>query len=176
MITILDTSALITLYKIDGVKHLSSMFEDVYIPLKVEKEFLEEKSDERFDFLLNCFEENIWFKKCQTYSDDIIDILKSNPKIDAGEREAIAQYKQLQMDLALEEGKINCIIDETVARKVAQNMDIQVNGTLYLMAKMHFNGLIDYFNQTQRLKQERRFGEKAIKAAFEKVKTELGIS
>lgn len=176
MITILDTSALITLYKIDGVKHLSSMFEDVYIPLKVEKEFLEEKSDERFDFLLNCFAENIWFKKCQTYSDDIIDLLKSNPKIDAGEREAIAQYKQLQMDLALEDGKINCIIDETEARKVAQNMDIKVNGTLYLMAKMHFNGFIDYHTETQRLKKDRRFKDSVINAAFEKVKNELGLN
>lgn len=176
MITILDTSALITLYKINGIQHLSSIFEDVYIPLKVEKEFLAEQSDERFNFLMNCFEENLWFKKCQTYQDDIIELLKSNPKIDPGEREAIAQYKQLQMDLEVEEGNINCIIDETEARKVAENMDIKINGTLYLMARMHFNGFINYHIETQRIKGERRFKDSIIKAAFEKVKIELGLN
>lgn len=170
MITILDTSALITFYKLDGIKFLNSIFHEVYIPLKVEKEFLEEKSDERFNFLLNCFDENAWLKKCQTYSDDIIEILKTDPKIDAGEREAIAQYKQLMIDLEVEEGKINCIIDESAARKVAINMDIKVNGTLYIMAIMHLNGFIDYHAETKRLKKERRFGENAIKDALDKAK------
>jgi len=171
MITILDTSALITLYKLNGIRFLNSIFQEVYIPLKVEKEFLEEKSDERLSFLLNCFDENTWLKKCQTYSDDIIEILKTNPKIDAGEREAIAQYKQLQVDLEIEDGKINCIIDEAAARKVAVNMDIKVNGTLYIMAIMHLNGFIDYHVETKRLKKERRFGEKAIKEALDKANT-----
>lgn len=171
MITILDTSALITFYKLDGIKFLNSIFQEVYIPLEVEKEFLEEKSDQRLRFLLNCFDENTWLKKCQTYSDDIIEILKTDPRIDAGEREAIAQYKQLQVDLGIEDGKINCIIDESAARKVAKYMDIKVNGTLYIMAIMHLNGFIDYHEETKRLKKERRFGDKVIRDALDEAKT-----
>jgi len=170
MITILDTSALITLYKINAVKHLNSIFNEVYIPLKVEKEFLAEKSSERFNFLLFSFEEHMWLKKCQTFNDETIDLLGSNRKLDPGEIEAIAQYKQLQMDLEIEDGKINCIIDESTARKVAQNMDIRVNGTLYLLALLDLNGFIDYYKETQRIKKERRYTDKIINEAFVKAK------
>ncbi len=170
MTTILDTSALITLYKINGVKYLNSLFNEVYIPLKVEREFLAENSSERFNFLLFSFEEHMWLKKCQTFNDETIDLLGSNRKLDPGEIETIAQYKQLQMDLKIEEGKINCILDESTARKVAQNMDIRVNGTLYLMALLDLNGFIDYHVETKRLKKERRFTEQIINEAYTKAK------
>lgn len=109
-------------------------------------------------------------KKCQTFNDETIDLLGSNRKLDPGEIETIAQYKQLQMDLKIEEGKINCILDESTARKVAQNMDIRVNGTLYLMALLDLNGFIDYHVETKRLKKEWRFTEKIINEAYTKAK------
>jgi predicted nucleic acid-binding protein len=175
MIAIIDTSALITLYMIDKVKNLNTMFSEVYVPLMVEKEFLKDDTNNRLSFLLNFYEENYWFKKCQTYQNDIIEILLTNKKIDDGEREAIAQYKRIQIDLAIEEGNISCVIDEREARKVAQNMDIKVNGTLYLLAKLHFEGFLDYSNETNLLKKGRRYSEKVIVDAFEKVKFELGL-
>ena len=63
MITIIDTSALITLYMIDKVKNLNSLFQEVYVPLMVEKEFLKDDTDRRLDFILKFYDENYWFKK-----------------------------------------------------------------------------------------------------------------
>jgi predicted nucleic acid-binding protein len=175
MITIIDTSALITLYMIDKVQNLHTIFREVYVPLMVEMEFLKDDTNERFKFLLNFYESNYWFKKCQTYHNDIIEILRTNKKIHDGEREAIAQYKRLQIDLLVEEGGISCVIDEKEARKVAQNMDIKVSGTLYLLARLHFEGFVNYHKETSRLKKARRYSDKIINEAFEKVKLELGL-
>lgn len=175
MITIIDTSALITLYIIDKVKNLHNLFGEVYVPLMVEKEFLKDETNERLHFLLNFYAENYWFKKCQAYHNDIIEILLTYKKIDDGEREAIAQYKRLEADLEIEAGNITCIIDEKEARKVAQNMDIKVNGTLYLLARLHFEGYLDYFTITKQLKEKRRYTDTIISSAFEKVKAELGL-
>lgn len=176
MIAIIDTSALITLYMIDKVKNLNTLFSEVYIPLMVEKEFLKDDSNNRLDFLLNFYEENYWFKKCQIYQNDIIAILLTNKKMDDGEREAIAQYKRIEIDLAIEEGRMSCIIDEKVARKVAQHMEVKVIGTLYLLARLHFEGFLDYPTEVNLLKKGRRYSEKNIEDAFEKVKFELGLN
>jgi predicted nucleic acid-binding protein len=175
MITIIDTSALITLYRIDKVKYLHQFFDEVYLPLMVEREFLQDETDERLNFLLNFYAENYWFKKCQSYHRDIMEILSTYKKIDDGEREAIAQYKRLEVDLAIEVGKITCIIDEKAARNVAKNMDVKINGTLYLLAKLHFEGYLDYFSVTYQLKTERRYTDAVILSAFKKVKEELGL-
>jgi predicted nucleic acid-binding protein len=176
MIAIIDTSALITLYMLDKVENLHIIFGEVYVPLMVEKEFLKDDTDERFKFLLNFYETNYWFKKCQAYHNDIIEILRTNKKIHDGEREAIAQYKRLQVDLLVEEGGISCLIDDKEARTVAQGMDIRVNGTLYFLARLHFEGFINYHKEINLLKEERRYSDKVIKEAFEKVKIELGLS
>jgi len=174
MITVIDTSALITLYHLNAIKFLNQIFNEVYIPITVEAQFLSVDADHRLNFLLNFYEENKWFKKCQTYHADLIAILATNKKIDEGEREAIAQYKQIQQDLGIEEGKITCILDEKIARGVAANMNIKLNGTLYLLARLH---LIGYFNyaEVEKIRIERRYSRRLIDAAMDKAKQELGL-
>lgn len=175
MISVIDTSVLITFYQLKSIHFLGYLFNEVYVPLTVEKQFLKKETEQRFDFLLKFYEENQWFKKCQTYQDDVIGLLLTDKNVDEGEREAIAQYKKIQSDLEIEEGRIHCIIDERYARAVAAGMNIEIKGTLYLLAKLHFLGHLDYFTIVRELRNTRRFSKKYIKAAFEKVKLEMGI-
>jgi predicted nucleic acid-binding protein len=173
VISIIDTSALITFYQLGIVRHFNNLFNEVYVPITVEGQFLKKDTDNKLAFLLPFYDENTWFKKCQTYESGVMNILATNRKIDEGEREAIAQYKQLQQDLEREEGTIVCVLDEKDGRKVARNMDIRVNGTLYLLARLSFMDLIDYHNTVDTVKVSRRFSEKAILDAYAKAKSDL---
>lgn len=175
MISIIDTSVLITFYQLNSIKQLNLLFNEVYIPITVEKQFLKVDQDDRLNFLLNFYEENKWFKKCQTYQSDTIALLGTERRIHEGEREAMAQYKQIQSDLKIEEGNIVCVIDERIARNVASKMDISLSGTLYLLAKLHLIGYFNYFEEIEKIKTERRFSKKLINEAMLKAKRDLGI-
>jgi predicted nucleic acid-binding protein len=174
MITVIDTSVLITFYHLNSIKYLNQIFNEVYVPITVEAQFLKVDSDNRLNFLLNFYEENKWFKKCQTYQSDIMAILATDRKIDEGEREAIAQYKQIQQDLKVEEGNITCTLDEKDARGVATNMNIRLNGTLYLLARLHLMGYFDYAD-IEKIRIDRRFSRKLIDAAMVKARQDLGL-
>jgi predicted nucleic acid-binding protein len=175
MISIIDTSVLITFHQLNSIKQLNLLFNEVYIPITVERQFLKVDTDNRLNFLLNFYEENKWFKKCQTYQSDTIALLSTEKKIHEGEREAMAQYKQIQSDLEVQEGNIVCVIDERNARKVAFRMDINLSGTLYLLAKLDLIGYLNYYEVVEKIKAERRFSEKLIDDAMKKAKHDLGI-
>ncbi len=168
MICVIDTSALITFYELGKMELLNQLFNEVYIPTTVEEQFLKENADEKLRFLLPFQDGNGWIKKCQTYSDDIIAILATEKKIDPGEREAMAQFKKLQVDLEIERGRITCVIDERDARKIALAMDVEVCGTLLLLARLHLLGFINYYETVQPIAKRRRFSKKVIDQAFEK--------
>lgn len=95
--------------------------------------------------------------------------------IDEGERETIAQYKSLEQAMKIEEGNLVCILDERIARKVAKNMDIRMNGTLYLLAQLDLIGHIQYAKVVGDLKVRRRFSPDAIKEAYGNAKMDRGI-
>ena len=175
MISVIDTSVLITFYQLNSIRYLNLLFNEVYVPLTVEEQFLKVDPDNRLNFLLLFYEENKWFKKCQTYQSDTIDLLSTEKKIHEGEREAIAQYKQIQSDLQVEEGNIVCVIDERIARNVAFRMDVNLSGTLYLLAKLHLIGYFDYYEEIKKISSERRFSKKLIDEAMIKAKYDLGI-
>ncbi|HRG07040.1 MAG TPA: hypothetical protein PLJ08_00570 [Cyclobacteriaceae bacterium] len=168
MICVIDTSALITFFELGKVELLNQLFNEVYIPVTVEEQFLKENTDEKLSFLLQFQDGNGWIKKCQTYRNDIISILNTEKKIDSGEREAIAQFKKLQEDLEIEEGRIICVIDERDARNIAQAMDVEVSGTLLLLARLHMLGFIDYYETVQPIAKRRRFSKRLIDQAFVK--------
>lgn len=168
MICVIDTSALITFYELGRIELLNQLFNKVYIPVAVESEFLKEDTDVKLNFLLPLQEGNGWIKKCQTYADDIIAILGTERNIDSGEREAIAQFKKLQEDLQIEQGRITCVIDERNARRVAQAMDVDVSGTLLLLARLHMLGFINYYETVLPIAKRRRFSKELIDQAFEK--------
>lgn len=175
MIAVIDTSALITFYLIDRISYLNLLYKKVLIPIEVESQFLKKDSDKKYEYLTRLYEENIWIEKCQTYHGDIFNILRSEPRIHEGEREALAQYKSIETDLIVDSARLVCVLDEYKARKVATNMQINITGTLYILARLHFNNVINYFDITENIKQERRFSDELIHAAYNKVQQELGI-
>ncbi|MFN8340639.1 MAG: hypothetical protein U0V64_03140 [Cyclobacteriaceae bacterium] len=174
MICVIDTSALITFYELKKISLLNQLFNEVYVPVTVEEQFLKEEADEKLEFILSIGEENSWIKKCQSYREDIIDILKTDNRIDPGEREAIAQFQKLKEDLKIEKGRIVCVIDEKNGRKVAESMDVELTGTLFLLARLHFLGFIDYTSTVLPIAKRRRFSNKNIEKAFAKARDFIG--
>lgn len=175
MISIIDTSALITFYQLDIIQLLNQLFNEVYIPDTVERQFLKRETDTRLRFLFSFYEENKWFRKCQTYEPAMMKILSTDKRIDEGEREAMAQYKRIQTDLGIEEGNIVCVIDERIGRRVAGNMDIKVMGTLYLLARLGILGMLDYHRIVGDIRLSRRFSKEYIDEAHRRAKEDFGI-
>lgn len=175
MISVIDTSVLITFYELNCLHLFNQLFNEVYIPVTVEQQFLKRDTDKRLAFLLTFYEENKWFKKCQSYEADMMQILSTMKNIDEGERETMAQYKSLEQAMKIVEGNLVCILDERIARKVAKNMDIRMNGTLYLLAQLDLIGHIQYAKVVEDLKVRRRFSLDAIKEAYGNAKMDRGI-
>lgn len=76
MISVIDTSVLITFYELNYLHLFNQLFNEVYIPATVEQQFLKRDTDKRLAFLLTFYEENKWFRKCQSYEADMMQILQ----------------------------------------------------------------------------------------------------
>ena len=172
MIAVIDTTVLITFYKAGKLNLLVNLYNEVYIPRQVEKEFLQIEPDARFNFLLPTYEQNTWLKACQTFDQFTLENLAIEPKMDKGESEVIAQLRQIQIDLKVGSEAAECLLDEKVARKVAQRMDLPVKGSLRLLARLHFLGYLDYRRTVDPIAKERRFTTELIQEAFKIAKEE----
>jgi len=157
-----DSSFLDSLYNIDALKYLASVFSEVRIPEQVEREFLSVKNtdrDKRLEYLLFNYERFLWLKKCNTYNNDDILILSSEPGMDQGEVEVIAQTKKLGLEVVDPAGLISGI-DEKRGREIAGKHSIPVMGVLKVLAIMHFQGFLKYFDSVTTLRKHRkRFSE-----------------
>lgn len=113
-----DSTCLIGLERIGKLDILPKLFEPVFIPNEVEKEFGVALS---------------WLKTETPKNLALVSSLKI--LVDDGEAEAIA--------LALEK---NCkiILDDKQARSVAKKLDLEVTGTIGMFIEAKQNGLIDF--------------------------------
>jgi uncharacterized protein len=123
--TISNTSVLIALAAIDQLDLLQNLFEEIYIPLAVKSEILDNTSS----IAVN---KSKWIKVHPVK--DYISVQLLNEELDIGESEAIILAREMNADIL--------IIDERVARRRASTLEIPTIGTLgvLLMAKEH--GLI----------------------------------
>lgn len=153
-ILVADTSPLISLIVIDKLSVLTDLYEEVYLPKKVWDELnahLEITAYSKDLLRLSYFVKNI---NTPFY----------NPKIDKGELEAIALYKQLGADFLL--------IDDKKAREVAEENNINCIGTLAILIKAKHNKLLPLLKPVfQDLLRNKRFYQKELLnniLAFEK--------
>lgn len=170
---ILDTSVLISLYTLDLVDKLYLLFNEVRIPVAVEREFLnrvDEERDTRFKFINEMYDKNqIWFKKCNEYGSDLVEIFLSS-KLDEGEAEVLAQNQALQ-------GSYITLIDERRARNVAKHKsNFRVHGTLYILANLDIKlQACDYYKCVEYLRKKikMRFKDKLVDEVYKSVREGL---
>ena len=176
---VLDNTALRCLYELDLLQHLKLLYHTVWIPRKVEAEFLSirdiEKQTARFAFLFQFYAANSsWFKPCQVYNEDDIDLFMSSlpqaqKRLHRGEVEAIVQQMRLPGVT------VELILDDWAARLFVQKRAVPFHGTLYLLAKMDICWRVcDYNQSVQRLIEDgQRFNEKTAQDVYAKVREEL---
>jgi uncharacterized protein len=144
-ILVADTSPLISLIVINKLSVLTDLYEEVYLPKEVWDEL------------------NVHLE-IATYREDLLRLsyfVKSvdtpfyNAKIDKGELEAIALYKQLNADFLL--------IDDKKAREVAEENNINCIGTLAILIKAKHNKLLPLLQPVfQDLLRNKRFYQKEL--------------
>ncbi|GHV79037.1 hypothetical protein AGMMS49944_08280 [Spirochaetia bacterium] len=125
MIVVADTGSLISLAIIDKLSLLECIYGEVYIPEAV------------WDELMKCADEfNI--PKIMSYREKTKKITIKNKHqqvIDKGESEAITLYQEINADYLL--------IDDKIARKIAELDSVVCIGTLGVLTKAKENKLID---------------------------------
>ncbi len=115
---IIDTSVLIALEKLNLLSLLCNVYDEVWVPEAVKKEFGE--------IMLPC----VIIKKSQS---NLIQLLGKDLNLGKGEAEVIS---------LAHENKTKVLIDDLKARKIAINLQIQVSGTVGFLVKAYQLNLI----------------------------------
>ena len=113
-----DSTCLIALDRIGQLTLLKQLFEQIYVPTAVHREFGKKVN---------------WIKVTSVHNPIAIKTLMI--QIDAGESEVIA--------LALEMQDCVAILDDKKARRIAQDIGLKITGTVGLLLKAKKDGLID---------------------------------
>lgn len=175
---IIDTSVLLTLYELGFIENLNLFFTEVRIPREVESEFFKSNAvsssqDDKLKWLTEIYKKHkTWFKACNEYSDDLVKLYLTEPKIDKGEAEAFAQHQAL--------GSVHTVlIDEKEGRKLAQRKKIQHNGVLSLIARLDLQLQICDYRTTVALLMELgigRYTPEIVDRVYQTIKEELGVN
>lgn len=170
---ILDTSALIALHALDALSKINLLFQEGYVPRKVEAEFLTthsrespEESIQRFTFIEEHYAIcTTWLMRCQEYSQDTIDRHLLVRHIGLGEAEVFAQHEELAQAQPQERW---LIIDDRKARLYAKTqLNADVRGVVRLVAELVLRGgLTDYNTSVEAL---RRRGFKVSKTIAQQI-------
>ena len=131
MIVVSDSTPLITLMKAEQLEILRGLFGDVLIPDAVFREVTtNEKFKDEADLIRNCA-----FIKVVSVGDvERVNMLQRATGLDRGESEAIVYADENNADILL--------IDEEAGRKVAQNMNLPISGSIGVLVKAVQIGLI----------------------------------
>ena len=175
---ILDTSVLLTLFVLGITENLHLLFTEVRIPREVEREFFKSKAidadeNERYNFLASVYEKHkTWFKACNEYESDLVDLYLTEKKIDKGEAEVFAQYQALGSHHTV-------LIDEKEGRRIAKNKSIQHQGVLSVIAKFDILLQLCDYKTTVALLIELgvgRYKPALIDEVYYRLKTQLGLN
>jgi predicted nucleic acid-binding protein len=122
MIVISDTTPLISLMKIGQLNLVYRMFGEIQIPEAVFKELV---SNKRFSEESRQIRESSFIKTVQVMDVKAVDLLRRSTGLDIGESEAIILSDSMKANLLL--------MDEVRGRSVAQQMGIQLMGTVGML-------------------------------------------
>jgi predicted nucleic acid-binding protein len=93
--------------------------------------------------------------------------------MDPGEVEVIAQTKKLGLEVVDPAGLISGI-DEKRGREIAGKNSIPVMGVLKVLAIMHFQGFLKYFDSVTTLrKHKKRFSDSIIQKVYKETEAEF---
>lgn len=160
MIVVSDTTPLITLIKAEKLDILHDLFGEVVIPEAVFSEVTGNESfKEEADFIRN----SKYIKVVKAHNGNQVSFLQRATGLDLGESEAIVFADETKADLLL--------MDEVAGRRVAQNMNLPITGSIGILIRAFQSGIItkeeadDAFSRIR--KANRHISEKLIDKALE---------
>ena len=162
MIVVSDTTPLITLMKVGRLNILHSLFGEVCIPKAV---FSEVTGNETFENEADIIRNSEYIKVVKVRDQRQVEFLQRATGLDLGESEAIIYADEIQADLLL--------MDEAAGRKVAQNMNLPITGSIGVLIKAFKSGIItadeadDAFARIRRA--NRHISEPLINKALEMI-------
>jgi len=116
---IIDTSSLIALERINLLQILCKIYKEVVIPESVIKEF--------GNLSLPCL-------SARKVESNVIKLLITDLNLGKGEADVIALANQTRLKV---------VIDDSKARKIAENMGLKLTGTIGVLLKAERSGLIE---------------------------------
>ena len=131
MIVISDATPLITLLKADELDILNKLFGEVLVPEAV---YSEVTTNENFNNEAELIRNSDFIKVVKVDSINQVELLRRATGLDLGESEAIIYADESKADLLL--------IDEVAGRRVAQNMNLPVAGSIGILIKAFKAGLL----------------------------------
>lgn len=171
---VVDNSLLDSFYLLGSFETLNLYFEQVLIPVTVEREFLANDHDaKKFQFIMSVYARLTWVKKCQTFDQDIVLILAADKKMHPGETEVLAQVSKLEME-ASDAVTHFAGIDEKYGRGIAKARRMNIAGTLIILARYFYPDDIQYRTSISTLRSHgKRFRSSVVNEALEIVKRQI---
>lgn len=137
---VLDNTTLRALYNLNLLDKLQLLYQEVWIPRQVEREFLQiediQEQTKRFTFISYFYNvHSSWFFPCNVYDQNDIDLFLADVppterRLHLGEVEAIVQHNRLPS------ANIEILLDDRKARKFLESKEILHHGTLYVLAHL----------------------------------------
>jgi predicted nucleic acid-binding protein len=152
MIVVADTSPLNYLVLIDEIDLLPALFGRVFIPQAVFEELNHSRTSQKVRTWLAY--PPTWLELRQVSHGTSLNL----SAIDPGEREAI--------QLAIELGIATVLIDDAAGRRQAENLHLDVRGTLGVLERSARLGLVNFREVLGKLEQTNFRVSPVIKAAF----------
>lgn len=137
MISISNTTPIISLIKVNKLELLKELFGEVYISKGVFDEIIANYS---FNQEAQILKECEFIKVINVKNEFAVKLLQKNLGLDLGESESIVLFDELNGDILF--------IDERKGRLVAKSMSINIAGTLGILLKAKEKGLLSEFKST----------------------------
>ncbi len=160
MIVVSDSTPLITLMKAEKLYILQRLFGEVLIPETV---FSELTSNESYPDEAELITESDYIKVVKVENTDLVSILQRATGLDRGEAEAIFYADENNADILL--------MDEEAGRKVAQNMNLTVAGSMGVLIQACKNGVISVSETEEALMKIENSGRFISKSLLENVRS-----
>lgn len=143
-----DTSVLINLHHLDLLPSLSLFYREVLVPAPVRVEFLRRDDQRSREVALNILTIRGLFSPCDYFDTPQVELYRLE-KMKGAEAEALSQLHIRSADVLL--------IDERIGRKIATREMRKVHGTASILARLHINGITDYWSSINVLRSESGF-------------------
>lgn len=176
---VIDNTVLVNLFEIQSIKLinlLQNVFQRVYIPIEVKKEFAAQshRFSERQIFIDKLRINYGFFRLCNNYDSLQLALLKTYKGINHGEAEATSQYMKINANLLLTDDK------RFVKAIEEKNFPIRVGDTLFLLAILDIHQLLklNRSNCFTELYNHHKFKSSTLREAYKKVNQyyEMGLS